>query len=477
MSFFLTCSLLVNIIALVDYIYWRPEATATQEHHNPTCQADVCETPAGDKWNWATIDTHGLAFPKNFLWGVATSGHQIDGKCTAQNCSWCAWEESNTPESKKIVLEKTGIACDHWNRYQDDIKLMQKLGINTYRFSIEWGLVQPTETTWDEAALKHYVDLCRALKKAGIKPAVTLHYYTEPVWFAQKGGFEKADNIHYFVDYCTKLFTLLHNDVELWFTFNSPGSTAAKGYLQQSSPPAKNDMQLMVEVMRNILEAHVETYHRLKGLPGGPQAQIGIIHTIYQLEPYRTWNPQDKISASMGNKLANQSIIEFFKTGVFAVSIPFKARINYKNARAINALDMIGLNYYSHTYLKGTEPIAADDELKTDSEGYTVYPEGLYRAIAEISQINKPIYVTENGVGTNDDELRDLFLRRYLYALSQALHDGYDVRGYYHWTFMDSYEWGTYKVRYGLYHVDFAAQKRTLKKSAQYFIDTIKRFS
>jgi beta-glucosidase len=217
---------------------------------------------AGNTWDWrhadwSTIKTAEATFPQaDFLWGAATSAHQAEGNCT--NNTWSRWEAEGHCE------EPSGTACDHWNRYKEDIQLLKKAGLNAYRFSIEWSKIEPREGEFDEAALKHYEDVCDELVKNDIRPCVTLHHYTDPLWFADKGGFEKESNIHYFVEFCEKVIDRLHGKVHLWFTFNSPCGYAAKGYLIGATPPAKKDMALMAEVYKNLLEAHVQVYRTLK---------------------------------------------------------------------------------------------------------------------------------------------------------------------------------------------------------------------
>ena len=422
-------------------------------------------------WDWDQIDSKALSFPKDFIWGVATSAHQVEGSC---NNDWTAWELDN-------VTTPTGKACDHWNRYKTDIQLIKDLGVNSYRFSVEWSKIEPQPGVFDQNALDHYKDLCIELSKQKIKPFLTLHHYTSPAWFAERGGFEKPENIHYFVRFCSKVFETLHPFIYRWITFNSPTSYVARAYHEKMAPPGVENMQLMQEVLKNILEAHVQVYHTLKELPQGKDAQIGILHNIYHIEPASSW---DSWGASMARSLFDTNVYEFFTTGVFNVSIPFKVSLKHCNKKAIGALDFVGLNYYSHGIIKNFNVTACKQELATLNDMYTIYPEGLYRAIVDISQnlakpLNIPIYITENGIATDNEQHRELFFKRYLFALSQAIKEGYDVRGYIVWSLMDNYEWGSYQKPYGIYKVDFATQERTRegRQGAQYFLDIVQQFS
>jgi len=422
-------------------------------------------------WNWSKVNLHDISFPKGFLFGVGTSAYQVEGGC--DNNQYCEHEGSQR------MPDFCGDACDHWNRYKEDVQLIKKLGANSYRFSVEWSKVQPQEDYFNSRALQHYVDVCDELLANGIKPVITIHHYTDPIWFAQKGGFEKEENIKYYVEYAAKLFEVLGNKVHLWLTFNSPSGYALPGYVVGDKPPYKKSMRLGIKVLQNLCEAHVQTYQRIKKMPGGQQSKIGILKNICQLDPITWWNPMSKLYAKIGNGLANNCILRFFSTGVFSTWLPGTM---YKNALAPKSLDFIGLNYYSHTGIKGFSRCAYPGERAMCKKDHTIYAEGLYRALKTVSDaiakpLNIPVYVTENGIAPIKESDRDLFLKRYFYAMSEAIRDGIDVRGYFYWSLMDNYEWGTYNDRYGLYHVDFSTQKRTFKPSAQYFVDVAHRFS
>lgn len=420
--------------------------------------------------DWSTIKTEEATFPQaDFLWGAATSAHQTEGHCT--NNTWSRWEAEGH-ETGGHCQEPSGIACDHWNRYKEDIQLLKKAGLNAYRFSIEWSKIEHREGEFSEAALQHYEDVCDELAKNNIKACVTLHHYTDPLWFADKGGFEKAENVHYFVEFCEKVIDRLHNKVHLWFTFNSPCGYAARGYQQGATPPGKKNMALMIEVYKNLLEAHVQTYRTLK-----PRyrdgVKIGILKNIAQLDPYNPYNPLDKLACSIATGLLDTNFYGFFTTGTFSNWIPW---YTHSNPQAVGALDFIGLNYYSHIYMKNFGKALNPDEELTQNPNYSVYPEGLYRALTTINDnvakpLHIPIYVTENGIATDDDTQRDRFLKRYLFAISKALEDGIPVKGYIHWSLLDNYEWGSYDKHYGIYTVDRQTQERTLKPGAQYLTD------
>ncbi|MFI5333308.1 MAG: family 1 glycosylhydrolase, partial [Candidatus Babeliales bacterium] len=312
-------------------------------------------------------------------------------------------------------------------------------------------------------------------------------------WFMAHGGFATAANIKYYVNFCVTMFNALNKYKPLWLTFNSPAAYAINHYYRGIRPPAQHSMQTAVEVLGNLLQAHVQAYHAMKAQPDGHHSEIGILHNILHLDIWHYWNPLDYLARYLGNKLTHTCVYDFFTTGTFSLYIPGKASYTTTyTPDACSSLDFIGLNYYSHNYMRFFKPMPAPDEIPTANPQYTIYAEGLYRAIAELAErvtqplekklVEKklgkeiPIYVTENGIGTDDDTTRATFFKRTLYALSQA-HQRYNVKGYIHWSFMDNYEWGTYSKRYGVYAVDFATQQRTFKPGAQHFKDVLHKWT
>ena len=446
-------------------------------------------------WDWQTIDPTHLnrqpieqifaqhqqalaARDIQWLWGAGTSSHQVEGGCTQNN--WHEWAQK--PENRANGIVEAGIACDHWNRYKEDIQLAKQAGLTAYRFSIEWSKVMPTADTFDQAALDHYKDVCKELVANGIKPVITLYHYSEPLWFAHAESFAKEENIDHFVRFSQKVFEELHPYVHLWLTFNTPEGHAMPGWVYGDKPPGKKGQyQTAVEVMKNMLEAHVRVYQTLKGLSGA-QSKIGFLKNIFQLDAWDACNPLDHFGCYIGHDLVNSTMYRFLRTGEYKAWIPGKASCTHTNkwVKAGNrCVDFIGLNYYCHGYMKNLKTIRDDkNEIPTLNNKYTIYGEGLHRALKELWQelgkpLGIPLYVTENGIGTDSDELRTLFYQRYMYALAKAIADGIDVRGYITWSLLDNYEWGEYKKRYGLYHVDSETQQRTLKPGARYYLNLV----
>ncbi|MAI87381.1 MAG: hypothetical protein CMF99_09650 [Candidatus Marinimicrobia bacterium] len=433
-------------------------------------------------WNWDKIDTQNIHFPNSFAWGTATAAHQVEGDNTNNN--WYDWEhqldENNQPRIHNG--DKSILAADHWNRYPDDIKLMKDLGVNHYRFSIEWSKIEPENGNYDPKAIQHYRDLCDSLLKNNITPVVTLHHFTHPIWFEKLGAFEKRENIDHFIDYSEYAFNNLKDLVPIWCTINEPSVFVSQGYFNGIFPPGKKDPVLAAAVLENLLYAHTKTYKHLKNLDGGDQAQIGLVKNIFQFDPLRRWHILDWAFSKVLNNVFTHSTLDYFKKGHATFSLPGMVKKHLENNDAIGAMDFIGLNYYSRMHVKGkaniSEPFVfekREKDIQTDMD-YALYPEGFYKALHTISSLEKPIYVTENGVADQGNKVREIFIKRYLYSLHKAILDGLDIRGYFYWTLMDNFEWAEgYKMKFGLYEVDFKTQERTLRESSNLFVKMVQK--
>lgn len=411
-------------------------------------------------------------------------------------------EELDTFKTENYTFCFAGDACMGQEHYKEDVQLLKKLGCKAYRFSVEWSKIMPTEDTFDPKALQYYINLCDELNKNGIKPVITLYHYTEPIWFAKKGGFEKKENIQFFIQFCDTILRTLGRRVHLYFTFNSPiGGFALNSYHQGNRPPFKKDIKTTFEVIKNILDAHVAVYKVKQAID--PELRVGILKNIHQLDPARAWHPVDQLVCSIGNKIQDDPFYQFFTTGKINMEFPFGLKglagyvpglnkkyvsFTHENPDATKSLDFIGVNYYGHRYMKGTQSLFDPREERCGTPGkynptYTMYPEGLYRALVTVNEKlvtplkkrgrNIPIYVTENGIGTDDNDQRKRFMAQYLYALSKAIQDGINVCGYFCWALLDNYEWGKYSRHYGLYAVNHETQERTLKPGALHYRDVM----
>jgi beta-glucosidase len=421
-----------------------------------------------------------VAFPREFLWGTAVSEFQVSGAENAPHSQWANWESRGAPYIKSG--DRSGKSSDHWNRYREDIELMKEMGLNSFRFSIEWSAIEPEEGVLSQDAIDHYKDVFDALEEAGITPMVTLYHFTHPQWFEEMGAFEKVENIAYFTRFCKTVFQQFGSRAPLWCTMNEPTVLVLMGYMQGEFPPGKKDYALAGEVYRNLLLAHCKVYQALKALPGGQEAQIGVVHAYLKLEPYHTWNPIETLPSYYMTENLHGTMMEFLRTGRFNFYFPFTVDISTQFIDAENCFDFIGINYYSRAVISMqfslSEPIVGtcfEGEVMTDMP-YGVYPKGLYDALVDCNTLGKPIYVTENGIADARDDRRSDFIEKYLSAMNQAVRDGCDVRGYFYWSFIDNFEWAEgHKMKFGLYEFDPVTQERTLKEGAKTYQNIIEQ--
>lgn len=272
-------------------------------------------------------------------------------------------------------------------------------------------------------------------------------------------------------------------------------SLSSLGYMSGSFPPGKTSPALCGIVLRNLLEAHVQTYTRLKALmqyPRDSQVRIGIVHCVYHFDCWNPLNPFDWFIQRHLNHLFNEAVLQFFRTGDYHWRPIGHTNTHWSNPRAVEALDFIGLNYHSHSFVRyrfksffQNNPIEiklphTSLTLMSDATNATIYPEGLYRSIMQLAETlpNTPIFVTENGIADKQDDRRHLYLRRHMYALSRAIADGADVRGYMYWTLIDCFEWNEGEsLKFGLYALDKRSQSRTLRDGSKYYKQICAKFA
>jgi beta-glucosidase len=419
-------------------------------------------------------------FGKDFLWGSATSSHQVEGNCTNNN--WYQFESAVDAQGKPRILngQRAGLASDHWNRYQEDILLMKDLSLNAYRFSVEWSKIEPDQGQFDEAALDHYSQVVDELLANGIEPMITLHHFTNPLWFEEQGAFLQKNSPDIFAAFVEKIVRRLGPRVKLWCTINEPTVYALLGYLNARFPPAVKAPQQVGTILRNLLRAHTAAYQTIKKLD--PQAQVGLAASLTVYDPLHSWNLLDTILARRFNRSLNESHLTWLVNGHLNFSIPGATRVSYK-IDVKDAFDFFGLNYYSRAFKRSTfsgsdQPYKAGKippEKLTDM-GWEIYPPGLYRLLELISQYtSKPVYITENGLADDSDTKRAGFIEDHLRVLNKAVTDGLNVKGYFYWSLLDNFEWAFgFTKRFGLYHVDYATQKRTLREGSRKYPEVIR---
>lgn len=468
-----------------------------------------------DKTDGIEINPQDIVLPKNFRIGTGISSFQSEGfgpnnggpDTTTYSPEYRrAFLAKITDKDKKKHFEdffaKTypdpvGLACDSWNRFAQDSKEKAKLGLNADRFSIEWAKVEPVKGEYNQEALDHYALAARTNMENNLLSIIGFHHYSEPMWWLEMGGFEKKENIDTYVNYCQKVAQAIYLECKkvegkqhllpLMYSYNAANAYAINGYQQGTRPPYERNMQKSRTVLSNMLEAHVRMYKAVKAV--APEVKVGTTINVYELEPVTYYNPLERIKCYIGNKLAQTDTYRFFKEGEHSCWIPFIAQEKFVNKEAPNSLDWVGLNYYSNGLMTTkTGPFADPERPRTNNDKYSINPEGLYSALFALDEVCNskeniakrngkiiPIIVTETGIGVGDDHAkRKMLLERYLYAISQAYQHGIPVEGIAVWSYMDNYEWGTYKSKYGLCALDRETQERTLREGSQVYFDIIK---
>lgn len=399
-----------------------------------------------------------------FLWGVATSAFQIEGSPSAD---WTEWDPLAAVQPRM-----TG----HYERFREDVALLRDLGVNAYRFSVEWSRIQPRERGWDNSALEHYRLLVDDLLASGIEPVLTLHHTTHPAWFHEAtpwDGGEAADRFAAFTRRVVDAFP----DVKTWITFNEPMIMLLGGYLDGCMPPGKRDRHAAARALGGVLGAHARAYAIIHARI--PEARVGIAHNMAAFAPLRAWHPLDRLLVRLGRRGFNQAILEAFRTGRTRLALPF-ARSLPVAAPVKGTLDFLGVNYYQRLHLgfrlRG-EHAHSLDVLHCDRAGrgltdmgWEEHPEGLAAVLREAAAVGVPLLLTENGIAAADDTRKISFIRRHITALDAARREGIDIRGYFYWSLTDTYEWlhGLHK-RFGLYRIDWRTLERIPTAAAAYY--------
>jgi beta-glucosidase len=394
-----------------------------------------------------------FSFPDGFLWGAATSSHQVEG-----DNRWNDWWQY---EQAGLLPYRSGEACRHYERYGQDFEMARALGHNAHRFSIEWSRIEPHPGRWDHGALQHYLDVVGALRARGIEPVVTLHHFTNPAWLAELGGWPRRDTVARFADYAERVAERLAGEVRYWISINEPTVYAKYAFLNGTWPPGvRRSWRQALAVMRNMARAHVAVHtilHRRR-----EDAMVGFAHSAPLIMACNPQRPFDRAVALMRDLALNR--LPFLLLG----------------RSPQRCLDFIGINYYSRTVVRwaprgqallfGEDCVADhhDAPRRFSDLGWEIYPRGLRLTLERFAAYGVPLMVTENGIATDDEELRSWFLLRHLEALGDALASGVPVLGYLYWSLIDNFEWaeGT-GPHFGLAAVDFTTQERRVRPSAE----------
>ena len=349
--------------------------------------------------------------------GAATSSYQIEGGIN--NADWSKFKDA-------------GVACNSWNKFSEDVKLLKEIGCNAYRFSLEWSRIEPKEGIFDEKAIEKYATMAKTLKDNNIEPFITLWHFTLPQWLADKGGVLNNKFCYYFLRYIKKVVPLLSQDVTYFITVNEPTIYIEKGYLEKSWPPLEKNLYNCVKAYFALIKTHNKSYRYIHSLC--PQAKVSIAHGV-------NWHYGHNF---LGKIVAKA--IHYFNDTFFLSSLK---------------LDYIGLNYYMRCHIKNLSYV-----------GWNIYPEGLFFILRSLNKYHLPIIITENGIANSSDEKRADFISQHLNIVKRAISENINIQGYFHWSLLDNFEWAEgYKQKFGLATCD-----RILKPSAFIYKKLIAEF-
>jgi len=413
-------------------------------------------------------------YPAGLLWGTATSSHQVEGE-NVNNDFW-AWE--GTP-GRIAQGHRSGKACDWWGgRWQEDFDRAADGGQNAHRLSVEWSRIEPSPGRIDAAALMAYREMLEGARRRGLRPIVTLHHFTNPLWFAEAGGWTSPDAPARFERFVEATVEALGDLTDLWVTINEPNVYAYAAYTIGTFPPGETRLDRAYEVMANLVRAHARAYaviHRR-----APTARVGLAHHYRGFAARRPWNPIERTSARLRHAIFNHAVPAALVDGWLRLG---SRRVRVREAAGTQ--DFFGLNYYT------SEVVETDLRRPNEFFGRSTYPpradlspsgfianapDGFWRSLVWARGFRLPIVVTENGVEDAGDALRPRYLAAHLRQLWRAANLNWQVEGYFHWTLVDNFEWERgWTQRFGLWELDPQTQARRKRPSADFYADVCRR--
>lgn len=410
----------------------------------------------------------GLKFSKDFMWGASVSAHQVEG---GNHNQWTVWEletakqRASEAQNNYSHLEcwdnikaqaslpsnyVSGMAGDHFNRYLDDFKLVKQLNLTTLRSGIEWSRIEPEEGEFNREALNHYIDYFKQLKELDIKPVLTLWHWTFPEWFAKKGGFLKRSNVKYYLRYVKFIMDNFGVEIEYFITINEPTTYAAMSFYESRWPPQKRSLISTVRVLHNLASAHNRAYRIIK--KAYPDSRVGLAHSCTYFYAGDS-SLVSRISAWVAHRFGNEYFINLIK----------------------KRQDYFGLNYYFANRMIGTR-VHNPSNMRNDL-GWSLEPDKLRPFLSVLyKRYNLPILITESGVADSEDKYRKWWIAQSIKSIDGAQKDGVPMLGYIHWSLLDNFEWAEgFWPRFGLIEIDYKTQKRSIRPSAKWYSQVVKR--
>ncbi len=422
-----------------------PEETGPVQQEEPKVEVDsrLLSIPSEDRGSFE--------FPEDFLWGTSTSAYQIEGGIEND---WSDWEKSNKrieqleKKGKNIDEYICGSACDFWNKYEEDFDAAKALSTNAIRFGIEWARIETGNNVWDVEAVKKYREILEAAKKRGFKVVLTIWHWTNPKWFRDEGGWAGKKAVTYFDRFSKFAVKEFGGYVDYWVTLNEPMVHVINGYWTGKFPPAKHSIFKTRKVCANLVKGHKKAYDNIHSV--FPDAEVSITGLINDFQP--------------ANKLF---VVDLLLTKIFHY---------FWNHRFLSKIkkhmDYVGVDYYFHDRVVCYPPFRRNKNERTTDMGWEIYPKGIYNVLKYLKRFKKPIIILENGIADAHDQHRATFIKEHLYWVHRAMKEGVDIRGYFHWSLLDNFEWAAgFDSRFGLYAIDYKTQKRTLRPSGLVYKD------
>lgn len=401
-------------------------------------------------------------FKNSLQLGVATASAQIEGGDPGSN--WNRWCDLGKIRDHSNISR----ANDHWNRYREDIALLEELGIRNYRMSVEWARIEPQPGEFSEEAIRHYRDEIGLMKSKGIHVLLTLWHFSHPQWFEDKGGFAPDENVDLFLRYVAHVVDRLGDLVDDYCTLNEPNVYAVNCFFFGDWLNEEKSFLKTIRVLNRFISCHLEAYqliHQIQKAHGRPEPRVSFAHHMRLFTPARE-NAADRLGVKILNHLFQQGFFRAAALGEFV--LPFKNLRHFPRGRY---LDRIAINYYSRGEVRLFSDTVKDGVPKNDL-GWEIYPQGLIDCARQCHDLLPlPIVISENGTCDNQDDFRPLYLYEHLKAIGES---DLPITHYYHWCFLDNFEWQEgERARFGLVHCDYETQKRTLKQSALMYRDVI----
>ncbi|UZQ83209.1 GH1 family beta-glucosidase [Thermoanaerobacter sp. RKWS2] len=439
-----------------------------------------------------------IKFPKDFLWGTATSSYQIEGAVNEDGRTPSIWDTFSKTEGKTYNGHTGDVACDHYHRYKEDVEILKEIGVKAYRFSIAWPRIFPEEGKYNPKGMDFYKKLIDELQKRDIVPAATIYHWDLPQWAYDKGGgWLNKESIKWYVEYATKLFEELGDAIPLWITHNEPWCASILSYgIGEHAPGHKNYREALIAA-HHILLSHGEAVKAFREM-NIKGSKIGITLNLTPAYP-ASEKEEDKLAAQYADGFSNRWFLDpIFKGNypedimeLYSKIIGEFDFIKEGDLETISVpIDFLGVNYYTRSIVKYNE----DSMLKAENVpgpgkrtemGWEISPESFYDLLKRLDReyTKLPMYITENGAAFKDevtedgrvhDDKRIEYIKEHLKAAAKFIEEGGNLKGYFVWSLMDNFEWAHgYSKRFGIVYVDYETQKRILKDSALWYKEVI----